>query len=70
MKLSTEAARLFCLIGSQQIRPGSRNMVKTHTPIMPPATMLPSWRKGGEIEKFSDRKPMAVVKTATVMPSP
>ena len=45
-------------------------MVKTHTPTMPPATMLPSWRKGGEIEKFSDRKPMAVVKTATVMPSP
>ena len=24
-------------------------------PLTPPAPMLPSWRKGGEIEKFSDR---------------
>ena len=67
---STDAVSFFWRIGIQQISPGSRKMVKIQTPIMPPATMLPSWRKGGEIEKFSDRKPMAVVKTATVIPSP
>ena len=70
ISLSTDAAFWLRRSGSQQIKPGSRNIVKAQTPIMPAATMLPSWRNGGEMEKLSDKKPMAVVKTATVMPRP
>ena len=39
-------------------------------PTMPAATMFPSCLKGGEIEKLSDKKPIAVVNTATEIAKP
>ena len=59
-----------CLIGIQHINAGSKNIVKTQMPTMPAATMFPSCLKGGEIEKLSDKKPIAVVNTATEIAKP
>ncbi len=70
MTRSVLAASVRRFIGRMTMSAGRKVSVRNSAPSTPTATTLPSSRKGGEMEKFSARKPMAVVRHATAISPP
>ena len=67
MMRSVRAVFVWRFIGNREMSAGRRVSVKIIAAITPTATMFPNCLNGGEIEKFSARKPIAVVIQATAI---